>query len=302
MARAGRGTSKNRPGVRVTRAPERVTVVTVSYNSAAVLGEMLASLPSGAARIVVDNGGSDDTAAVVAAHGARLVRLDRNQGFGRGCNAGAAVADREFLFFVNPDAVLDDGCIECLVAAADTRPDASAFNPRIVNPSGRVEFKRRSILLPRAEWLPQGVPNAVTEMPTLAGGALFVRRAAFDAVGGFDPAIFLYHEDEDLSIRLRRSCGPLCFVPAAGVRHRAGHSSGRSAAVARFKGFHMARSRAYVFEKYDKRLPWARTLGRALFELILPHNLLSPRRRAKHLGQVAGALSAWSDGGRFADA
>lgn len=277
-------------------------MVSVSYNSAAVLGDMLASLPSGAARIVVDNGGSDDTAGIAAAHGARLVRLDRNQGFGRGCNAGAALAGSEFLFFVNPDAALDEGCIERLVAAADTRPDASAFNPRIANPSGRVEFKRRSILLPRAEWLPQGVPGAVTEVPALAGGALFVRRACFEAVGGFDPAIFLYHEDDDLSIRLRGSCGPLLFVPEAGVRHRAGHSSGRSAAVARFKGFHMARSRIHALAKHGRPLPWLRTFAGALGNLVLPHNLLSARRRAKHWGQVQGALSALGDGGAFHDA
>jgi len=283
------------------RVQARVTLVTVSYNSALVLPKMLASLPPELARIVVDNGCSDATPAVAATHGARLVTLGRNQGFGRGCNAGAAVAETEFLFFVNPDAVLLPGCTAALVAAADAHPHAAAFNPRIVKPSGRVEFKHRSPLLWRGAWIGRKAPQAITPVPVLAGGALFVRRRCFEQVGGFDPAIFLFHEDDDLSIRLKRDCGPLLFVPGAGVRHRGGHSSGRSPAVAHFKGFHMARSRIYTLGKFGRSWPWLRTLGDAAFQLALPHNFLSARRRAKHWGQVRGALSAYRDGGVFSD-
>lgn len=290
---------QNTPANPPPEAPGRVTIVTVSHNSAPMLASMLPSVPPGTAVIVVDNGGEDDTAAVAARFGAALVRLHRNLGFGRGCNAGAARAGTEFLFFVNPDAVLEPGCVERLVGAADAHPEAPAFNPRIVNPSGRVEYKRRSILLPASEAVARGVPSAVAAIPALAGGALFCRRAAFERVGGFDPAIFLYHEDDDLAIRLRRACGPVLFVPDAVVRHRAGHSSGRSAAVSRFKGYHMARSRIYALGKHGRPAPWLRTIGAALLALAMPQNLLSRRRRGKHLGQIAGALSAWRDGGRF---
>jgi len=277
----------------------RVTVVTVSYNSAPVLDCLLDSVPPGVAIVVVDNGGSDGTAEVALRHGARLRRLDANQGFGRGCNAGAELATTEFLFFVNPDARLDEGCIEALVAFADTHPDAAAANPRIVKPNGRTEFKRRSILVPRAEWLPHGPPDTDAPIIVLLGGAIFVRQSAFQAVGGFDPAIFLYHEDDDISVRLRRQCGPIWFVPGAQVHHMAGHSSGRSAIVAAFKGYHMARSRIYALSKHGGRLPWLRTFANALGGLLMPHNLFSTRRRAKHLGQLRGAWSALSDGGAY---
>ncbi|MDP3897842.1 MAG: glycosyltransferase family 2 protein [Mesorhizobium sp.] len=283
-------------------ARDRVTLVTVSYNSAPVLAELLGSVPAGVPVVVVDNGGSDATAEVASGHGARLLRLERNQGFGRGCNAGAALAETEFLFFVNPDARLDPGCVEALVAFADAHPEASSANPRILDDRGRTRFRGRSALSDPGEWVTGGIPSEATPVPTLLGGALFCRRSAFGAVSGFDPNIFLYHEDDDLAVRLRRQAGPAYFVPEAAVRHSGGRSSGRSTEVARFKGYHMARSRAYVFAKYGKSLPWARTLGRALFEMILPHNLLSSRRRAKHLGQVAGAWSARSDGGKFGDA
>jgi N-acetylglucosaminyl-diphospho-decaprenol L-rhamnosyltransferase len=277
----------------------QVTVIAVSYRSGAVLPDLLGSLPPGTPTIVVDNAGMDDTADVVRKVGAELLALQSNQGFGRACNAGAKLANTPFLFFVNPDARLESGCIEALLGAAGRWPEASAFNPRIENPSGRVEFKWRSVLLPRSVWAERRVPDAETAMPALVGGAFFCRRDAFEKVGGFDPAIFLYHEDDDLSIRLREACGPLVYVPNARVRHAAGHSSGRSPDVARFKGFHMARSRVYAMAKHGRPLPWLRTFAAAIWGLTAPHILLSARRRAKYLGQVAGAWSALKDGGAF---
>lgn len=276
-----------------------VTVVTVSYNSAAMLRGMLASVPKGVPVVVVDNASTDDTAEVAVAAGASLVKLEINQGFGRGCNAGARLAQSDFLFFLNPDARLEDGCLEELLAAARRRPDASAINPKIVNPSGRVELKWRSVLLTRSEWKSRTAGTSDMELPALAGGALWCRRACFEKVGGFDPNIFLFHEDDDLAIRMRSACGPLLFAPRAVVRHEAGRSSGRSPQMARLRGYHLARSRVYAMTKHDRAFPFARTLAAALGGLAMPQNFLSSRRRAKYLGQLRGALSALHDGGKF---
>ena len=292
-------TDRKQPSMGNAAPLSEVTIVTVAYNSAGVLPRLLGSIPPGVPVVMVDNGISDDSADLAAKAGATVVRLAENEGFGRGCNAGAAVVATPFLFFVNPDARLEPECIDALLEAVARYPDASAFNPRIVNPSGRVELKRRSALLPRSEWLRGVTPADDQQLPALTGGALFVRRDCFEQVGGFDPAIFLYHEDDDLSIRLRRDCGPLYFIHDAVVQHDAGHSSGRSPTVARFKGLHMARSRVYAMAKHGRPFGLARTLGSALLNLILPHNLLSARRRAKHLGLVAGAWSARRDGGAY---
>ncbi|PHP64898.1 glycosyl transferase [Zhengella mangrovi] len=277
----------------------RTTIVTVAYKSAAVLPAMLSSIPAGVPVVVVDNASADDSGRIAREAGATVVRLDRNEGFGRGCNAGAAVAETEFLFFLNPDAALEPGALDALEAAADAAPGACAFNPRITVPSGSSEFKRRSVLLPPDRWMERGVPEGDADVPVLSGAALFCRRSAFEAVGGFDPAIFLYHEDDDLSLRLARDCGRLRFVAGAHVRHQAGHSAGRNAAVSRFKGYHMARSRVYAQGRHGVGKPWLISLAGAVGGLLAPHNLLSARRRAKHIGQVAGIWSARKDGGAF---
>ncbi|MBS0564666.1 MAG: glycosyltransferase family 2 protein [Proteobacteria bacterium] len=277
----------------MSSSPPRATIITVAYNSTAVLPAMLASVPAGVPVVLVDNGSADlaDLRALAARTGARLVENGQNLGFGPACNVGAALADTEFLLFLNPDTVLTPEATARLEAAMDRHPAASAANPRLTDGSGRPYFKRRSVLLPRSEWLAKGWPATECEVPVLSGAALFVRRAAFTLVGGFDPRIFLYHEDDDLSLRLRAGCGPLLFVRDAEVRHLEGRSTVRSAASAALKARHMGWSRVYAMRKH--RLPFAaaRALASAAGQLLLPLNWLSARRRAKQWAFLKGVVS-----------
>ena len=190
-------------GMMSVNNPGRTTIVSVAYNSAGVIGDMLSSVPSGTPVFVVDNASSDNSAEVAVAAGASVIRLPENQGFGRGCNSGAAKATTEFLLFLNPDASLDADCLEKLEAAADHYATASGFNPAITDKDGSAYFKRGSRLLARRDWMPRGRPAADCEVPVLSGAALFCRRAQFEKIGGYDEAIFLYHEDDDLALRLK---------------------------------------------------------------------------------------------------
>jgi GT2 family glycosyltransferase len=275
-------------------APHRVTVVTVAYNSMAVLPAMLASLPPGTPAVIVDNSPAPDPAlaALAGRRGARLVRPGRNLGFGAGCNAGADGAATEFLLFLNPDATLAPGAIEALVAAMDAHPRTVAANPRIADANGRPAFKRRSVLLPRRAWLAPGWPATDREVPVLSGAAFVVRRTDFQAVGGFDPAIFLYHEDDDLSLRLARDRGPLLFVRAALATHQGGGSTERSPATAAFKARAMGESRVYAAQKHGVPWPRTRAIAEALGALASPATWLSRRKRAKASAFLASVLKA----------
>lgn len=271
--------------------PDRVSVITVAHNSLAVLPGMLGSVPRACPVIVVDNASQEAAplADLAKTHGAQLIRNDDNRGFGPACNIGAASARTEFLLFLNPDARLDDGAIEALVAAADAHPGAVAYNPAITDGKGRPYFKRGSVLLPASARLPAGWPAANREVPVLTGAAFFVRRAAFEAVGGFDPAIFLYHEDDDLALRLK-TVGSLMFVHGARVTHDAGNSTVRSPASAAFKAFHMGRSRVYAARKHQLPGAGRKALVSALVQLVSPLTLLSARKRAKQWAFLRGVL------------
>lgn len=273
-----------------SKASERVTVISVCYNSMEVLPAMLASLPAETPVVIIDNASTDRISVeeAASARGARLIRNDENRGFGVACNQGAALAETEFLLFLNPDAAVATGALEALVEGAGRYPDAAAMNPRIEEANGSAYFKRSSVLLPRAVRLPRGWPERDCEVPVLSGAALFVRRADFEAVGGFDPRIFLYHEDDDLSLRLRAERGRLMFIREALVRHQGGRSSVRSPKVAALKARHMGRSRVYAARKHGQRFAETRALGSAMLQVVSPLVLLSRRKRAKQVGFLLG--------------
>lgn len=277
----------------MTSSPDPVTIVTVCYNSMAVLPDMLASVPEGVPVVLVDNASTDggELAACAERHGARRVRNEVNRGFGVACNQGAALATSEFLLFLNPDATLAPDTLDALIAAAARYPEASAMNPRIAEADGGEYFKRSSHLMPRSEKMPRGWPPEDREISVLSGAALFVRRADFEKVGGFDPAIFLYHEDDDLGRRLRDQCGPLMFIRAALVRHLGGRSSVRSPEVAALKAWHMGRSRVYAARKHGRRFAFGSAALQSVLQLASPLNLLSKRKRAKNWSFLRGVFA-----------
>ena len=279
--------------------PRSTTVIVVGFNSADVIEGLLNSLPSGTQTIVVDNASSDQTISIAKAVAprAKVVRLSRNEGFGRACNLGAEIATTPFLFFVNPDVRLTTGTITSLENAATQLPHFVAANPQILNAKGNGRIKTSSILSLKQVPHPQFAVDS--ELAVLSGAAFFVRTRDFHAAGGFDPNIFLYHEDHDLAVRLVANGGSLWHVSDASVTHEAGTGSARSAATAFLKGYHMARSRHYVLSKYNRRLAFLRTFVPAVVGLGVPFNLLSARRRAKYQGQIKGALSSFSDCGVY---
>lgn len=275
----------------------QITVVTVAYNSTAVLPEMLASLPNGMPVVIVDNSPKAEPALAELAErfNAVLLRNEVNKGFGAGCNRGATAAVTPFVMFLNPDATVETGCFDALMRAAEAYPEASAFNPRTLDGKGRVSFKRRSNLLPDQPLL-GSAPDVDTRVPVLTGAAIFVAKSVFDSVGGFDEDIFLYYEDDDLSLRLAER-GPLMHIPGAIVRHNDGHSTERSPDTARFKAYHLARSRVYAQLKHNVPRPRVSVIWRSLLQLVSPL-MLNRRKRAKYLGYLAGAFSALKDEGK----
>ena len=259
---------------------------------------MLTSIPEGTPIVLVDNASTDTDALqkLANSHGANLLLSADNLGFGPACNLGAANAETEFLLFLNPDAELQPNALEALLEGAGRHPNASAFNPRIVDSKGKQSFRRGSKIRPK-ERLKGPIPTSDSTVSILAGSAIFVRRSLFEEIGGFDTEIFMYHEDDDLSLRLREH-GPLMYCHNAEVVHLSGHGSPRLPQVAAFKAYYSARSRVYTLGKYGHPRPKLNTLLAAMLRVIGFDMLLSKRKRAKNFGYMRGAISALKDDGR----
>ncbi|WP_136656796.1 glycosyltransferase family 2 protein [Nitratireductor sp. XY-223] len=275
-------------------ASKRVTVISVCFNSSQILPEMLASLPDDVRVVIVDNGSEDiqRVRSLCARTSIRLIENGKNLGFGRACNIGARGVETEFLLFLNPDAKLQAGAIQALLKGADIHPEACAFNPIDLCNGRKRLLKRSSVLLPRRNWEVEGGSARDRRLPVLSGAALFVRRSAFEAVGGFDEQIFLYHEDDDISLRLKHQCGALLCLSDAIVSHARGQSSLRNAQTARQKAMYMGQSRVYATRKHGVPYAYAKASASGLLRVLSPINVLSARKRSENLGFLNGVWSA----------
>lgn len=271
-----------------------VTVIGISYNSAAVLPDFLASIPAGVATVIVDNASTDSSADIAERAGAKLVRLKDNLGYGGACNVGAEIAQSRFLIFVNPDVRFAPSAIEEMVAAARKHPKA-AFNPRIFS-RGKQMFRRRSRLQPQLGRWNGALPTMDCTIPVLSGACIFLRREDWKEIGGFDPHIFLFHEDDDFSLRLQKIGVELRLAAGARIEHGQGESSIRSPSVGRIKGEAMGRSLVYVMRKHGVPIDLAAERRRTRAKLLLPHVFLNATRREKHLGFLRGLEDAQNDG------
>ncbi|CAH1676226.1 Glycosyl transferase [Hyphomicrobiales bacterium] len=275
-----------------------ITAIVVSYDSAEVLPACLDALArENVPAIVVDNASSDGSRSLAAEKGARVVANARNEGYGRANNIGVAAADTPYVLIVNPDLELAAGAAAALLAAAERYPDAGMFAPRIVEPSGRIFLQPRSLLSP-AHLNRSGamvVPEGDACLPFLSGACLLIRRELFLALGGFDPAIFLFYEDDDLCRRMRDAGHALIHVHSAQARHGRGRSTAPSPQRRFTARWHLAWSEGYIARKYGLPEPGPiralANLGKAMGYGLL----LNRTKMSAHAGSVAGAR-AWRRG------
>lgn len=226
-----------------------VTLVTVAYNSAGVL-EWQAGRNAALPTLVVDNASTDGTADVARRLGHDVLSFAENQGFGRGVMAGLAAVRTELALVLNPDASIDAQSVAALLSAARAWPECDLFLPRLEDEVGEVFFRHESSLEPRLAR--RDVPEGPACIPMISGAAMLIRVRAFLAFGGFDPAIFLYFEDDDLALRYRAARRPMIYVPAARAVHLGDRSSGSGNGASRTKDVSFGWSRAYLMEKHGR--------------------------------------------------
>jgi N-acetylglucosaminyl-diphospho-decaprenol L-rhamnosyltransferase len=248
--------------------------------------------------VVVDNGSSDDSVALVRDEfpEVRLVELGRNIGFGPALNRAVAAHPAEALILLNNDVECEPRFVEALLEQLGEGVDSVAGvllqerSPALIDSAGVIADST----LMGFDYLhgePADAALAAADPLGPTGGAALYRRSAFEAVGGFDERIFLYYEDLDLALRLAAT-GGRCRL-AGGARALHAYSASLGATSGR-KFAHTGWSRGYMLRRYGVMSSPRLALRALACEGAICGGQLLMDHTAKGLG---GRLRGWHEGG-----
>jgi GT2 family glycosyltransferase len=277
---------------------DAVTVVFVTYNSAHILPQALATLEPPAPRIiVVDNGSTDGTLDCVCRlqPQAERIALGRNLGFGRANNVALERVQTPFALLLNPDCRLAAGAVPALLAAAARYPDAAILAPRLYDAPGRLGLCYRPSFF-RAQPATLIDPDGDVCSEFLTGAAMLLRMDAMRQVGFFDPWFFLYCEDDDLCLRVRAAGHSLVLVHDASVLHGVKASSAPAPKLAFRRAYCRTASKIYALGKHVGPAACARNAVGALLGgtagLLLALIGANRERLLAAAGRVAAAAAS----------
>jgi hypothetical protein len=230
-----------------------LSIIIVSYNTRQALKECLASIFAETTGIsfevlVVDNGSSDGSAAMVASDfpTVRLMENKENIGFARAVNYAIPLSTGRYILLLNSDTVVLDRTTAKMVEFMDGEPEACVAGCTLLNSDGsfqqsydvfprfdreifkvlRAAARRGLRRTPLARWLLSS-PTAETtskKVDMIQGSCFMIRRSAIERVGLFDENYFMYLEETDLCFRVRSSGGAIYYTPAGRVIHHIGGS------------------------------------------------------------------------------
>jgi GT2 family glycosyltransferase len=196
---------------------------------------------------VVDNGSTDGSIELVRERFARVRLLvsQRNRGYGAAANAAIEACETPAVLVLNSDTRLEPEALTTLGRYLDEHPRAAVVGPRLVNADGSLQRSTYPfpsagdtllgetglhLVVRRIPWLRERSwrtwsHDRACQVPWVLGAALVIRRSAFEAVGGFDEAFFMYGEEVDLCRRLAAAGFEVHYAPVTSVVHLGGAST-----------------------------------------------------------------------------
>jgi GT2 family glycosyltransferase len=232
-----------------------LSIVIVNFQAKSLLEKCINSVLASGIRppfemFVVDNDSDDGSAELVAERFShvRLIKNHKNMGFARAVNSAFIQCKGRYLLILNPDIEVSIGAINMLLDYMESRPKVALVSPRLLNSDGTLQYSCRTyyslpIALMRRTILGKLFPNHriirdhlmmdwdhadTREVDWVLGGAMMLRREAFSDQKVMDERFFLYFEDVDLCLRLRKAGWKVMYYPDAVMVHHHQRASARA--------------------------------------------------------------------------
>lgn len=258
--------------------PPDLSIIIVSYQVRTLLEQCLKSLfesnlPFSFEVFVVDNASADGSADFVRQNYplVQLVANSENCGFAFANNQALRQAKGRYLMLLNPDTMVKSHALETLLEFMDTHPRAGACGPKLLYADGTIQhsaFRFPSLVQIYIDLFPVNwrlresalngryskklyASNQPFQIDHPLGAAFLVRREIVEQVGILDESFFIYAEEIDWAMRIRKAGWQIWCVPQSEIVHYEAQSTRQF----RHKMFvELWRARATFFRKHYSRI------------------------------------------------
>ncbi len=232
-----------------------LSIITINYNGLKDTCELLGTLPledDSLEVIVVDNASQADEATVIEQRfpQVKVVRSHQNLGFAGGNNLGIREARGTYIFLVNNDTVFKGWNVSALIHRLTSSSRIGAVCPKIrftwdncpIQYAGYtslspIRMRNHSIGFGEGD---QGQYNTAKPTPYAHGAAMMVKREVIDKAGLMPECYFLYYEEIDWSMMIRRAGYDIWYEPACTIYHKESQTTGQQSPL---KTYYLTRNR-----------------------------------------------------------
>jgi N-acetylglucosaminyl-diphospho-decaprenol L-rhamnosyltransferase len=255
---------------------KKLSIITVTMNHLSQVKELLFSLYKECIpevdfeMIIVDNCSNDGTVDFIAKEypQVKLIRNRKVYGFAKNNNIGYKCAKGEYIGIVNPDIIILPNSIDQLVSFLDNHQNVGICCPMLLYPDHSLQYSVRKFITPislfyralslgkddvdnrKNSYLIKEIDSSLEYMNIdwAIGAAYFVRRNVFERIGGFDEKFFLYVEDVDLCLSVKKKGYDVVYLPNVKMIHAHNRKSTKS--INRYTFIHL-KSFLYYFWKHN---------------------------------------------------
>jgi GT2 family glycosyltransferase len=269
--------------------PPIVSIIAINWNTTAVTCDFLRSIRElntyqPVEVIIVDNGSKEDPTA--ACHEAypdvQVILTGKNLGFSGGNNVGIRAAKGEYLFIVNNDTEFTPGLLEGLLEVYAQYPDAGIVCPKFhyFYQKGTIEyagyrpvnmFTGRNGMIGAREKDEGQYDHGVRATHYAHGGGMLVPRHVIEEAGSLHEPFFLYYEELDWSVRIRKKGYKIYFQPKSLIYHKESMTTGKASPL---KTYYLTRNRIWFMRR---NMPWPAVLVFSAYLIVftIPKNTLT---------------------------
>ncbi len=272
-----------------------ITFIYVYYNTPLELEKSIQSIEKSIGGysyeiIVVDNN-SEKKILEKSLLKIHLIKNKLNKGFGGGVNQGAKHAKGKYLVIINPDTVFYKNSVKKMIDMLEQDKKIGIIGPSMIDNEGKslltisgvpklpdmlFTFSFLNKLFPKNKYskkyrLDNINKTKIQEVDVLGGACLVLRKKVFDKVGGFDKQFFMYFEESDICMRLKKEGYKIIFFPESKIMHHVGMSNRNNFKIEKY----FNKSRYQFIKKYYGFIPavlseiFLRTTTKNYFLLIL---------------------------------